>query len=123
MPSPPPFHGHIGGQESYDAQSDGTAQDGLPRCRDAAVERGLADAWLHALRSPKREKRPMWLHNCWQVIGFSREIGNVPLARTVCGEEIVLFRTQSGKAAALADRCPHRFAPLSLGRVTGEQIQ
>ena len=65
----------------------------------------------------------MWLRNCWQVIGFAREIGNAPLARTVCGEEVVLFRTQSGKAAALADRCPHRFAPLSLGRVTGEQIQ
>ena len=65
----------------------------------------------------------MWLRNCWQVIAFAREIGNAPLARTVCGEEIVLFRTQSGKAAALADRCPHRFAPLSLGRVSGEQIQ
>ena len=65
----------------------------------------------------------MWLRNCWQVIAFSREIGATPLARTVCGEEIVLFRTQSGKAAALADRCPHRYAPLSLGRVAGEQIQ
>jgi len=65
----------------------------------------------------------MWLRNCWQVIAFAREIGERPLARTVCGEEIVLFRTQSGKAAALADRCPHRLAPLSLGRVAGEQIQ
>ena len=65
----------------------------------------------------------MWLRNCWQVIAFSREIGGTPLARTVCGEEIVLFRTRSGKVAALADRCPHRFAPLSLGRVSGEQIQ
>jgi phenylpropionate dioxygenase-like ring-hydroxylating dioxygenase large terminal subunit len=65
----------------------------------------------------------MWLRNCWQVIAFAREIGSTPLARTVCGEAIVLFRTQSGKAAALADCCPHRFAPLSLGRVNGEQIQ
>ena len=35
----------------------------------------------------------MWLRNCWQVIAFGREIGSPPLARTVCNEEIVLFRT------------------------------
>jgi vanillate monooxygenase len=65
----------------------------------------------------------MWQRNCWQVIAFGREIGSTPLARTVCGEEIVLFRTTTGRAVALADRCPHRLAPLSLGRVVGDQIQ
>src|SRR5262249_13265004 len=65
----------------------------------------------------------MWLRNCWQVIAFANEIGETPLARTVCNEPIVLFRTRSGEAVALADRCPHRLAPLSLGRVVGEQIQ
>jgi len=65
----------------------------------------------------------MWVRNCWQVIAFANEIGQTPLARTVCNEEIVLFRTQSGEAVALADRCPHRFAPLSLGRVSGDLIQ
>jgi vanillate O-demethylase monooxygenase subunit len=65
----------------------------------------------------------MWMRNCWQVIAFAKEIGGTPLPRTVCGEAIVLFRTQSGDAVALADRCPHRFAPLSLGRVVGDQIQ
>jgi vanillate O-demethylase monooxygenase subunit len=65
----------------------------------------------------------MWLRNCWQVIAFAREIGQTPLARTGCGEEIVLFRTASGQPVALADRCPHRLAPLSLGRVVGDQIQ
>ena len=65
----------------------------------------------------------MWLLNCWQVIAFGREIGNTPLARTVCNEEIVLFRTAAGDAVALADRCPHRLAPLSLGRIVGDQIQ
>ena len=56
----------------------------------------------------------MWQRNCWQVIAFGREIGCTPLARTVCGEEIVLFRTTAGEAAALADRCPHRFAKFRL---------
>src|SRR5262245_65559583 len=65
----------------------------------------------------------MWLRNCWQVAAFTKEIGNAPLARTICGDEIVLFRTRSGEAVALADRCPHRLAPLSLGRVNGDHIQ
>src|SRR5207302_146543 len=65
----------------------------------------------------------MWMRNCWQVIAFSSEIKHVPLARTVLDEQVVLFRTSSGEAVALADRCPHRFAPLSIGRVVGDTIQ
>ena len=65
----------------------------------------------------------MWIRNCWQVIAFSKEIGATPLARTICEEKVVLFRTGAGEAVALADRCPHRLAPLSLGRVVGDTIQ
>jgi phenylpropionate dioxygenase-like ring-hydroxylating dioxygenase large terminal subunit len=38
------------------------------------------------------------------------------------GAPIVLFRTKAG-LHALADRCPHRHAPLSGGRVVGEDIE
>ncbi len=65
----------------------------------------------------------MWPRNCWQVVAFSKDIGGTPLARTVQNERIVLYRTQDGEAVALADRCPHRYAPLSAGRVVGDQIQ
>jgi vanillate O-demethylase monooxygenase subunit len=65
----------------------------------------------------------MWIRNCWQVVAFAREIGAAPVARTICEEKVVLFRTGSGKAVALADRCPHRLAPLSAGRVVGDTIQ
>jgi vanillate monooxygenase len=65
----------------------------------------------------------MWMRNCWQVIAFATEIREAPLARTVLDEKIVLFRIESGEAVALADRCPHRFAPLSIGRVVGDTIQ
>jgi phenylpropionate dioxygenase-like ring-hydroxylating dioxygenase large terminal subunit len=41
-----------------------------------------------------------------------------PLAVTVVGVPLVLFRDERGKAAALLDRCAHRNVPLSLGRVT-----
>ncbi len=35
-------------------------------------------------------------------------------------EAFVLFRDASGRPCALADRCPHRFAPLSAGHVRGD---
>ncbi|MDC0707540.1 Rieske 2Fe-2S domain-containing protein [Stigmatella sp. ncwal1] len=43
-----------------------------------------------------------------------------PLRTELAGRAYALFRDGTGKAAALADACPHRFAPLSAGRVTQE---
>jgi len=53
----------------------------------------------------------------WYVACRSEELVGNPLPCTVVGVPLVLFRAQSGKAAALLDRCPHRNVPLSLGRV------
>ena len=39
------------------------------------------------------------------------------LARTLLDEPIVLYRNEVGTVQALADQCPHRFAPLSMGRI------
>ena len=56
----------------------------------------------------------------WYVACQSKELRKKPLARTVVGLPLVLFRDAEGRAQALLDRCPHRNAPLSLGRVTNE---
>lgn len=48
---------------------------------------------------------------------------NRPVARTVCELPVVLFREASGRIAALADRCPHRNAPLSGGRTVDGCLQ
>lgn len=64
-----------------------------------------------------------YLRNAWYAAAFSDEIGEKPLARTLLDQEIVLFRQADGALAALADRCPHRFAPLSDGKVIGNDIQ
>lgn len=40
-----------------------------------------------------------------------------PLARTLLGEALVLFRQSDGKPAALVDRCAHRNMALSRGQV------
>jgi phenylpropionate dioxygenase-like ring-hydroxylating dioxygenase large terminal subunit len=65
----------------------------------------------------------MFLKNVWQVAAFSKELKDGPLARTLLGEEVVLYRTAGGRPAALLDECPHRLAPLSLGKVVDGVLQ
>ncbi len=65
----------------------------------------------------------MLIYNSWYVAAEPHELDSGPLARTILNMPVVLFKTESGKVAALEDRCPHRFVPLSLGKVVGENIQ
>jgi phenylpropionate dioxygenase-like ring-hydroxylating dioxygenase large terminal subunit len=63
------------------------------------------------------------LKNAWYAAAYSEEIAEKPLSRVLLGNKKVLFRTESGEVGMLPDRCPHRFAPLSAGKVIGEAIQ
>jgi vanillate O-demethylase monooxygenase subunit len=52
------------------------------------------------------------------VAGYSDEIANGRLlARKLLDQPVVFFRQPDSGVAALADRCPHRFAPLSAGQL------
>lgn len=54
----------------------------------------------------------------WCVLAESAELrGDSVLARSVLGERLACFRGADENAAVLPDRCLHRNAPLSLGRV------
>ena len=53
----------------------------------------------------------------WYAAAWAGELEAGPLARTFLGENVVLFRMADGAAAALEDRCCHRHAPLSKGRL------
>lgn len=64
-----------------------------------------------------------FLRNIWYVAGHERELEEGLVARTICNENIVLYRTESGGVAALEDRCPHRFVPLSMGKRVGDSLQ
>lgn len=64
-----------------------------------------------------------YLRNAWYVAGSTAEIGRKPLRRVLLGEPVVLYRKEDGVPVALADRCPHRFAPLSRGRLVGDDLQ
>jgi vanillate O-demethylase monooxygenase subunit len=57
------------------------------------------------------------------MVGWSSEIDAAPLARRILDLSVVVYRTESGVPAALVNRCPHRFAPLSLGKVEGDSIR
>lgn len=64
-----------------------------------------------------------YLRNAWYVAAWADEVvGNTVLARKLLGEPVALFRRRDGSPAALRDRCPHRFAPLSAGILSEDQI-
>ena len=65
-----------------------------------------------------------FLHNCWYAAAWDYEvIDGKKLARTFLEKPVVIFRGESGKYIALDDRCCHRGAPLSLGRVEGDCLR
>jgi phenylpropionate dioxygenase-like ring-hydroxylating dioxygenase large terminal subunit len=62
--------------------------------------------------------------NVWTPVAFAAELRTErPLAATVAGTRIVLFRTTDGTPHALLDRCPHRGAALSLGQVSNDCLE
>ncbi len=78
---------------------------------------------LHSKLNPPETKGHLSvarLARFWYVACQSPELGDKPLARSVLGVPLVLFRGPGGAAAALLDRCPHRNVPLSLGKVVGQ---
>jgi phenylpropionate dioxygenase-like ring-hydroxylating dioxygenase large terminal subunit len=65
----------------------------------------------------------MFLRNTWYVACWAADLGQKPLARTILGERVVLWRGERGKAVAFEDRCPHRAAPLSRGECLDGVLQ
>ncbi|NDK23992.1 aromatic ring-hydroxylating dioxygenase subunit alpha [Streptomyces sp. TR1341] len=61
--------------------------------------------------------------NHWYMAAWPQEVGRSLLARTVCGEPVLLYRKRDGTAVALADRCVHRRYPLSLGRLVEDTVE
>ena len=65
----------------------------------------------------------MVLRNRWYVAGWADQFARELTTRTILNEPIVFYRTSQGEVAALTDRCPHRLAPLSRGRLVGNALQ
>lgn len=59
----------------------------------------------------------------WHLVGTLGDIPqDQPVSRTIGTTPVVLFRTGE-TVTALRDRCAHRFAPLSLGKVVDGTLQ
>ena len=65
----------------------------------------------------------MILKSHWYVAARASEVTRTPLARKICGEPLVLYRTEAGKPVAVRNVCSHRRAPLHLGKLVGDLIQ
>lgn len=72
---------------------------------------------------PPSAEKSEFIKNTWYVVALSDDVTREPKAIRVCGEPLVLFRTEGGQAVVMQDRCPHRLVPLSKGRVVGDEIQ
>ncbi|MGO4203840.1 aromatic ring-hydroxylating dioxygenase subunit alpha [Rhodococcus sp. TAF43] len=62
--------------------------------------------------------------NQWYVAAYGSEVGRELFARTICGEPILFWRTESGEVTAMSDRCVHRRFPLSQApsRLEGDTV-
>ncbi|MBV9791834.1 MAG: aromatic ring-hydroxylating dioxygenase subunit alpha [Chloroflexi bacterium] len=58
----------------------------------------------------------------WLIACRSSDLRHKPLGRTVLDTHLVLFRSASGHATALLDRCSHRNAPLSRGWIADGRV-
>lgn len=65
----------------------------------------------------------MFIRNAWYVAADEQEIIDRPIARTILGDDVVVYRQQNGTYAALQNACPHRKARLSAGKVTDLGLQ
>ncbi|MCB5363403.1 aromatic ring-hydroxylating dioxygenase subunit alpha [Pusillimonas sp. CC-YST705] len=66
-----------------------------------------------------------FVRNAWYAGLWASElpVGQL-VAQTILNEPVVFYRKEDGAPAAILDRCSHRFAPLSMGKlVAGDRIQ
>ncbi|MGA2210062.1 MAG: aromatic ring-hydroxylating dioxygenase subunit alpha [Acidimicrobiales bacterium] len=62
------------------------------------------------------------LASCWHPVAFAADVAVEPVAVTLLGEPVVVWRDSAGVARAMTDVCIHRGTALSLGRVSGDEI-
>ena len=64
-----------------------------------------------------------YLRNAWYVAAWSSEITRGLFERTILEQSILMYRKENGDIAAIGNACPHRLAPLHMGKLVGDTIQ
>jgi len=65
----------------------------------------------------------MFVRNAWYVGAWDHEVTREMRRRIILDEPVLLFRREDGTPVALEDRCCHRQAPLSMGKLVGNIVQ
>lgn len=66
----------------------------------------------------------MWIKNAWYVAAWTSEISaDKLLSRIFLDTPVILYRTGQDDLVAMEDRCCHRHAPLSRGRLEGDDVR
>ena len=65
----------------------------------------------------------MFVRNAWYVAAWDYEVTRTLKRRIILDEPVLLFRKDDGTAVALEDRCCHRQAPLSMGKLIGNVVK
>lgn len=73
--------------------------------------------------SAMRARSTEFVRNSWYAAAWVEEIGDTPFSRTILDEPMVLFRNDEETVSVLADQCPHRLLPLSMGVCTNGHIR
>jgi phenylpropionate dioxygenase-like ring-hydroxylating dioxygenase large terminal subunit len=58
----------------------------------------------------------------WHPVAWSYEVDAAPMAVTLIRERLVVVRNSDGRVDAFLDECPHRGAPLSLGKFEDDEL-
>ena len=64
-----------------------------------------------------------YLRRFWQPVAMASELGDLPLAIRILGEDLVLFRDKSGRVGLLERHCCHRGTSLEYGIVEDRGIR
>lgn len=64
-----------------------------------------------------------FLKRAWYIAAMSSEVDDMALFhRKILGLSVMIYRLADHSPVALHDRCPHRFAPLHLGKRVGDEV-
>lgn len=97
--------------------------DGTALSREAADGLSSTASAESASRTPGPGREPFGLAAGWWPVSFGSELGDSPRGVRLGAREVVAYRDQAGAAHTLADQCPHRRLPLSMGLVIPEGLQ
>ena len=64
-----------------------------------------------------------YLRRFWHPVALSAEVADLPVAVTLLGEDLVLFRTREGNLGLLHRHCMHRGTSLEYGRVEEQGVR